>query len=113
MTEKQRRNAPVIEVSTDKVDFKTCAPNEPVTRTFTITNRGKDVLRLRRLFVPEGEGITATSDRDELKKGQSATVSVTLDTSARANSVVNTLLTIIANDPYTPQTQLRLVGIVK
>jgi len=26
---------------------------------------------------------------------------------------VNTLLTIIANDPYTPQTQLRLVGIVK
>ena len=113
MTEKQRRNAPVIEVSTEKVDFEVCAPNEPVTRTFTITNRGKDVLRLRRLFVPEGEGITATSDRDELKKGQSATVSVTLDTSARANSVVNTLLTIIANDPYTPQTQLRLVGIVK
>lgn len=113
LTEKQRRNAPVIAVSADKVDFEVCAPNAPVTRTFTVTNRGKSPLRLRRLFVPEGEGITAVTDKEVLKKGQSATVSVTLDTPVRHDSVVNTLLTIISNDPYTPQTAIRLVGIVK
>ena len=112
LTEKQRRNAPVVEVSTDKVDFDRLAPNDPVERTFTITNRGKDVLRLRRLFVPAGEGITATADRYELKKGQSATVTVTLDAPARHDSVVNSRLTIISNDPYTPQTMVRVVGIV-
>ncbi|MDO4512099.1 MAG: DUF1573 domain-containing protein [Bacteroidales bacterium] len=112
LTDKQRRNAPVIAVSTDKVDFETLAPNEPVQRTFTITNRGNDVLRLRRLFIPEGEGLSASADRYELKKGQSATVTVTLDTPARHDSVVNSRLTIIANDPYTPQTIVRLVGIV-
>lgn len=113
LTDKQRRNAPVIAVSTDKVDFETCAPNDPVQRTFTITNRGKDKLLLRRLFVPEGEGVTAVADRDVLKKGQTATITVTLDASARHDSVVNTRLTIITNDPYTPQMQVRVVGIVK
>lgn len=113
LSEKQRRNAPVAEISTDKVDFGTLAPNGQVSRTLTVTNRGKDTLRLRRLFVPEGEGITATSDRGALKKGQSATVTVTLNASARHDSVVNTLLTVVANDPYSPQTQVRLVGIVK
>ena len=113
MSEKQRRNAPVIAVSTGKVDFETCAPNDPVQRTFTITNRGKDKLLIRRLFVPDGEGITAVADKDVLKKGQTATVTITLDAPARHDSVVNTRLTIIANDPYTPQTQVRVVGIVK
>ena len=110
---KQLRQAPVIEVSTDKVDFQVVAPNEPVQRSFTITNRGKDKLLLRRLYVPDGEGISAETNACTLKKGQSATVTVTLNAPHRHDSVVNTRLTIISNDPYTPQAEVRLVGIVK
>ena len=113
LSDKQRRNAPAIEVSTAKVDFEVAAPNQPVQRTFTITNRGNDKLQLRRLFVPEGEGITAEANIATLKKGQTATVAVTLNAPQHHDSVVNTYLTIITNDPYTPQTTVRLVGIVK
>ena len=113
LSEKQLRQAPAIEVSTDKIDFQVAAPNEPVQRTFTITNRGKDKLHVRRLFVPEGEGISAACNVGTLKKGQTGTVTVTLNAPQRHDSVVNTNLTIITNDPHSPQTVVRIVGIVK
>ena len=113
LTDKQRRNAPVVDVSTDKVDFETVAPNDPVERTFTITNHGQDPLRIRRLFIPEGEHLTAKIDNEVVKKGKTATVTVTLDSPAAHDSVVNTQLTVITNDPYTPITEVRVVGIVK
>ncbi len=112
LSEKQRRNAPVVELSTSKIDFEDVAPNDPVQRTLTINNTGKSTLKLRRLFVPGGEGITATCDKAEVKPGKQATVTITLNPALHSGKVLNTTLNVITNDPYTSQSLVRLVGLI-
>lgn len=111
--DKQRRQAPVVELSATKVDFgDVAAGTGAVERTLQVKNTGRHALKLRRLFVPGGEGITATCDQAEIKRGHTATVTLRLDPSRRRGTVVNTSLNVITNDPYTPQSLVRLVGIV-
>ena len=114
LTDKQRQDAPVARVDCgDRLDFGTIAPNETATRTFTVTNRGKDVLVIRRLWAPDGEGITATANRTELKRGKSATVTVNVNTAAIKGDLLNVPLTLLCNDPDQPQVTIRLVGIIE
>lgn len=110
LTEKQRKNAPIVEVLTDKIDFETVAAGSSTTRMLTVKNLGKDKLIIRRLFVPDNEGIVANCEKKELKRGQTTSIAVTLNGGNMPGKIVNTQLTIITNDPYTPQTLVRMVG---
>lgn len=114
LSDKDRHDAPVISVDCgDRIDLGTITKQgERVTRTFTITNRGKRPLAIRRLWVPDGEGITVTANRTEIKRGKSATVTVTVDTSRQQGDLLNVPLTIMTNDPVTPRLTIRLVGII-
>ena len=113
LTDKQRADAPVIAVDCDeRLDFGTMKAGEVVTRTFTITNRGKERLAIRRLWVPQGEGITLSADRQEVKRGKKATITVTLDTSCQQENIFNVPLTLMSNDPDNPRVTIRLVGII-
>jgi hypothetical protein len=112
MTEKERLDAPASELSTDKVDFAEIKAGETATRTFTIKNTGKSKLLLHR-FIPLDKGITVTSDRNDLKKGKTATVTVAVDTSVFTDKVLNSRIAVITNDPYTPRTYVRVVGLIK
>lgn len=112
-SDKERRNAPVAEISTDKIDFATVKPNEMVERHFNIRNTGKNKLVIRRLFVPQGEGLTATCDKQKIKEGDKATITVKLDGNAVNGKTLNTFLQLMTNDPYTPQATIRLVGEIK
>ena len=113
LSDKQRSDAPVVGVECgDRLDFGTMTAGETVTRSFTITNKGKNPLAIRRLWTPEGEGITTTADRLEIKRGKKATVSVTVDTSCQQADLLNVPLTVMSNDPYAPVTTVRLVGII-
>ena len=114
LSDKDRHDAPVISVDCgDRVDLGTITKQgERVTRTFTITNRGKRPLAIRRLWVPDGEGITVTANRTEIKRGKSATVTVTVDTSRQQGDLLNVPLTVMTNDPVTPRLTIRLVGII-
>lgn len=109
----QLRQAPQVEIWTDKVDFGQVQGNAPVQRTFTIKNVGHDPLLIRRLFVPLDEGITVSADRQEVRRGKTATVTVTLHPAERTDRVVNTRLSVMVNDPSTPETLVRLVGVVQ
>lgn len=113
LTSQQRRDAPVVSVSADKLDFGILFPGEQAKRTLTVTNTGKRDLMLRRLFAPGGEGISLAADKQAVPSGKTATVTVTIDTASLRGTVVNTTADIITNDPYMPQTRVRIVGLVK
>lgn len=113
LTDKQRADAPVIAVDCDeRLDFGAMKAGEVVTRTFTITNKGKERLAIRRLWVPQGEGITLKADRQEVKRGKKATVTVTVDTACQQENLLNVPLTLLSNDPDNSRITIRLVGII-
>jgi len=113
MTEQQRHDAPVAAVDCgESLDFGTMTAGEQATRTFTITNKGKSPLAIRRLWVPDGEGITVSVNREEIKHGKSATVTVTVNTAAANSDMLNVPLTLMSNDPDAPRQTIRLVGLI-
>ena len=113
LTDKERANAPVVSVDCgNSLDFGSLKPKETVTRTFTISNKGKSPLAIRRVWVPDGEGITVNANRTEIKQGKSATVTVTVDTSQVQGNLLNVPLTLMCNDPEMPRQVIRLVGII-
>ena len=113
LTDAQRRDAPVASVDCgDRLDYGTMTRGETVTRSFTVTNRGKDKLAIRRVWAPEGEGISIAVGQDEVKRGKSATVKVTVNTSAIDGDILNVPLTLMTNDPDSPRLTVRLVGII-
>lgn len=114
LSERQRADAPAVRVDCgDRLDFGTMSARETATRTFSVINTGKDKLALRRLWVPDGEGITVKADKQEVKHGKKALVTVTVDTSMQSGGLLNVPLTLITNDPDSPRTTIRLVGIIE
>lgn len=113
LTDKERQDAPVVQVDCgDRIDFGTIPSDATATRTFKVTNKGKNPLSIRRLWVPEDEGVVIKTDRTEIKRGKQATVTVTVDASHVQDNVLNVPLTLICNDPETPRQTIRLVGII-
>ena len=114
LTDKERLEAPVVTLDCgDSLDFGTMASGEKVTRTFTVTNKGKSPLVIRRLWVADGEGVTVSTKRNEIKRGKSATITVTVDTGLIQGNLLNVPLTLLCNDPESPRTTVRLVGIIE
>lgn len=113
LTDKERTNAPIVGVDCDdRIDFGSMKRGETVTRTFAVTNKGKSPLAIRRVWVPEGEGVTVSVDRNEVKRGKTATVTVTVNTGEVAEGILNVPLTLMCNDPDTPHQTIRLVGLI-
>ena len=112
LSDQQRRDAPAASVDCgERLDFGALSLGEKATRTFTITNKGKNPLAIRRLWVPDDEGITIEADKTEVKRGKKATVTVTVDTFRLQDDLLNVPLTLLCNDPETPRIIIRLVGI--
>lgn len=110
MTPGQRANAPHIEIVERMVDFDIIDPDGgPVTGTFTIRNTGKDPLLLRRVYTTD-RGVTVTASTDKVKKGKSATITVTADPQAIPSEILNARISVITNDPDNPTTVIRAVG---
>ena len=110
LTARERKQAPVAVLDCgERLTFDSAPHGERMEATFTITNHGHDRLLLRRLWSSE-EGITARADRNEIKRGKKATITVTIDTSQRSEHVINALLNVITNDPNHPIQLVRLVG---
>ena len=95
----------------DRLDYGSVMAGETCTRTFIVTNKGKNTLAIRRLWCPE-KGITAVIDRQEVKRGKKATVTVTVDTSQMDGDLLNVPLTLLSNDPAAPSLNVRLVGFI-
>lgn len=116
MTDAQRRKAPAATLNTSKVDFGdgiVAVPDTVVRRTVRLMNTGKSALELRQLFVPHGEGITAACSAQRVKPGKTAVITLELTPADRSDAVIDTRLTVMTNDPSSPQQTVRLVGIIQ
>lgn len=112
LTGGQRLNAPEIAISDPTLDFdRISRAAGKATTTFTISNRGKDQLILRRVYSAD-PGILIKTSSDKIKKGKTATVTVTADPSQIKSDILDARINVIANDPMNPVTVVRAVGMI-
>lgn len=113
LTARQRQQAPVAVIDCgERLDCGAMRAGDIVSRTFCITNKGKLPLSIRRLWAPDGEGVTATADRYDVKAGKKAVVTVSIDLSRQSGDVLDVPLTLLCNDPDHPRQTVRLVGFI-
>ena len=108
LTDKQLRNAPELVIETDKVDFGNL--EGMVTRTLTLRNAGHDPLLLRRVWA-DAPSAAINCGAYVLKGGKTAVLAITIDSALMKENVLNSRLTIVTNDPHSPQRVVRLVGV--
>lgn len=110
LTPRQREEAPVASLPDQRLDFgRIPAGSAPQTRIFEITNKGKNELLIHRVYTAD-PGVEVALDRNKLKRGKSARVSVTVDPSRLPGDLLNARILVIANDPENPQQVVRVVG---
>lgn len=113
LTEEQLKRAPIARIDCDgTLDFGAVKRGDVTSRSFRLTNSGKDKLIIRRLWTPQTTGVTINSSTQEIKRGKSATVTVTVDTSLIDDKLLNIPLTLLCNAPDNPRITVRLVGII-
>lgn len=111
LTDEQRLNAPDLKLDTDKLILDNMQPGSPATGSITLSNEGKSTLWVRRVWCPD-KAVTVVNIPQGIKKGKQAAVTVEVNPSLVDGGVLNTALTVMTNDPYTPQAKVRLVGVV-
>lgn len=109
MTDEERRRSPMSMITPDKIDLGRLSPDASATATVKIGNDGKNPLLIRRVYTID-PGVEVSVDRNSVKHGKSATVSIKADPSAVSGDMINARINIITNDPITPLTTVRVVG---
>lgn len=114
LTPKDRENAPVIDTDVTAVDLQRISPKDPVIhRTFSIVNKGKSPLNIRRIYSPD-RSVDVRMKNTRIKPGKSEKVDLTIDPSLIGDTeLLNARITIISNDPVHPTTIVRAVGEVR
>ncbi len=111
MTEQEWADAPVIDVDPVALDLKRISKSDkPIKKTFTISNKGKSVLTVRRISCPDPAVDVKLKDM-KIKPGKSVKAEVTVRPSdIEGDKLLNARINIIANDPERPSTMVRVVG---
>ncbi len=114
LTAKERANAPVIDTDETAIDLRRISRGDaPLKRTFTIVNKGKSNLLIRRIHCPE-KAVDVRLKSDKIKPGKSEKVEVTVNPALIGDTeLLNARINIIANDPDHPSTMVRVVAEVK
>lgn len=110
-TDEELRDAPVLVLSERTFDLGQVQENSssPITKSIELTNRGKNPLKVRRVY-SQDPAVEAKVSSQTIKKGKKASLTVTFDPSIQPSGIINTKLTLITNDPTQPTTTIRIVG---
>ena len=95
---------------TFQIGLDSYTPGTTQTATVTLTNRGKDRLTVRRAYSLDPSVSVAVS-RDNIKKGKSAEITVTVDPDRCNDGIINARVQIITNDPDNPVINIRVTGL--
>lgn len=110
LTEKERRNAPLLVVSQSSADFgKLSADAEVEVRVVEIHNAGKSPLLVRRVYTND-PGVEVSVSADKIKPGKTATVRITVRRAQLPGALLNARISLITNDPDNSTTVIRAVG---
>lgn len=111
LTPGQRMNAPHIVVEPSRVDLGLIpADSQPVKVEFTVTNTGNDPLIIRRVQAIDSAVSDVKISSKKIKKGKSATLSLTVNPSEAQSEIINTRVSLIANDPDNSVTVVRVTA---
>lgn len=105
----QLAKAPKVAVSTERIDFDRITGDGPLAGSVTISNEGKDALLVRRVYTQD-KGIEVKIDKKTVKRGKTATLSVTVDPALMKGDILNARVMLITNDPDNPTVTIRVVG---
>ena len=87
------------------------AQPKPLSLTLRLANKGREPMKIRRIYCPDGAVGIAMKKRQIVKPGKSEKITVTVDPARLADAkMLNARLIIITNDPANPRTAVRLVG---
>lgn len=111
LTPKQQSDAPRIAVSESSIDLGRIKPGSKHKAVLNIENYGNDPLLIRKISCSNPE-ISFKINKDKIKHGQNAKLTIDIDTSkAEENaSILNAKIIIITNDPQRSQSSVRIVG---
>lgn len=111
LTTEQLVNAPKIEIKERVFDFGKIKQKASVEHSFTFTNSGKSNLIIRK--VNSSCGCTAVSPKEKvIKPGQSSSIKAVFSSGTRVGRQ-NKSITVITNDPKSPNLVLRVTGEVE
>lgn len=105
-------NAPVCQLSTDKINFDNLKKGEIAEATIQITNTGKSDLIVRRVMALD-KAVTAKTDSTRLHPKATATVTVKVNPAKVDGNILNSQLTVITNDPTDSRLTVKLVGEIR
>lgn len=109
-TKRRIRNNPVVDFDTKEIDFGKVLKGDTVKVVFTMYNRGKGTLSLRR--IQSSCGCTAHSiEKMDLKKGESTRIEMHFYTRGREGNETK-FISVITNDPAKPISKLYLKGVI-
>lgn len=102
------RIAPRGEYSSFFYHFSDQPQGKSLTREFQITNSGETPLIIRHIG-PSSSRIRATVDKQEIEAGDTATLTVTLDTQG-VTGRLSEGITVVTNDPERPARDIRVLA---
>jgi hypothetical protein len=109
LTSQQLEKAPKAAYSTASIDLGRIARGNTVKGELLINNYGKESLIIRRIVCLD-DNIKVKCSKEKVSSGSQAKVTVSVDTSALPDSIVNSRITVITNDPARPSVPIRIVG---
>jgi hypothetical protein len=110
MKPEELAKAPRLQVGTETVEFGSMKQHQPLTREVVVTNTGRSVLEIRSVL-GNCTCIITQSDKETLKAGERAVITITFDPQDRKGSQ-NKSVTVYTNDPRNPVQRITLKGIV-
>lgn len=111
LSKEDRLNAPKASLSVRKIDFGTAKRGETVTKTMTVTNKGKSPLKIHSVKSTSSI-VKCDVSVQTIPVGETATLTITLDTGRTKGRQYKTI-NIISNDPTSPNLTVTLSGSVK
>jgi hypothetical protein len=108
LTEKQKQNAPKIEVDNMEYDFGTVSQGTKVNHDYIIKNTGKSDLIIRKATASCGCTVANVKSK-VIKLGESTTISAEFNSAGRTGNQSKTI-TLITNDPANQRVILWLKG---
>ncbi|MCM1035852.1 MAG: DUF1573 domain-containing protein [Bacteroides sp.] len=105
--------APVAILSATTLDAGSVARTDgEITRTFTISNSGRNPLKIRRVYSSDLGVEVRLDGTATVKRGKHTTVTVKADPSAAPSDMLNARVSVITNDPVHPVQTVRLTAML-
>jgi hypothetical protein len=111
LTPEQKANAPKIKFESSNYNYNSVAESTLVTYDYKFTNMGKSDLKIRKVNIT-CDCLKVTPKIQTIKPGETSSINVVFNTKGYKGPQTKTV-TVITNDPASPQITLWLKGIVR